>query len=331
MKMNRLVFAYRKALIGVAIAAGVVVTGCGGATPHYAITPTQALAVFNVYNHNNQKANATLNTALQNQQETSTAAEIDDANYQAYHYLGKTGYGSGAVLMKGPFAIYDFNESIATLRAGGTAYFVVIVGSPKKARDLFLFAKTGVGGAWKVFTEPTLRAGVTPAFVPAGNGYFAAGPLPAHLAVSPSTAFNDLIAYFSSYSAAAPSLGVLAPGPDTTGFLATYKSTVAKAAAKKETDQLLFTQDNTPLVIFPVKNGALVFGAYDLTQTYTWPAHYYVQQPASRSDWTPLLAPGTYHTSVTISSVVEVALQIPTKGKVSVLGTYGGIVSAQGQ
>ena len=85
--MNRLVFAYRKALIGVAIAAGVVVTGCGGATPHYAITPTQALAVFNVYNHNNQKANATLNTALQNQQETSTAAEIDDANYQAYHYL----------------------------------------------------------------------------------------------------------------------------------------------------------------------------------------------------------------------------------------------------
>lgn len=331
MKMNCLAFAYRKSFVGVAIAAGVVVAGCGGTTPHYAITPSQALAVFNTYNHNNQKANATLNTALQNQQEMSTAAEIDDANYQAYHDLGKTGFGRNAVLMKGPFAVYDFNESIATLRTGGTAYFVVITGSPKKARNLFLFAKTGVAGAWKVFAEPTIRAGVTPAFVPAGNGYFEAGPLPTHLAVSPSTALNDLIAYFSSYSTASPSLGVLAPGPDTTGFLATYRNTVAKAAAQKETDQLLFTQDNSPLVIFPVKNGALVFGAYDLTQTYTWPAHYYVRQPTSRIDWTPLLAPGTYHTSVTISSVVEVVLQIPTKGKVSVLGSYGGIVSAQGQ
>ncbi len=312
-------------------ALAITLAGCGGATPHYAITPAQALTVFNTYNHNNQKANATLNMTLQNQQETSTAAEIDDATYQEYRYLGKTWYGSNAVLLKPPFAIYDFNESAATLAAGGTAYFVAIPGTTKKPRTLLLFAKTSARGAWKVFSEPSLAAGPNPAFIPAGNGYVEAGPLPSHLVASPTSALGDLIAYFGAYSTTSPSLGVLSPGPNTTGLLGTYKSTVANAASKNETDLLSFSQDSAPVVSFPVKGGALTFGAYDLTQTFTWPPNAEVIQPATRANWTPLLAPGTYHISVTINSVVEVVLLIPTKGQVSVLGTYGGMVSALGQ
>lgn len=314
-----------------AVAMIFVLAGCGGASAaSYAITPAQALAAFNSYNHNNAKANETLNTSLQNQNETGTSAEIDDAYYQTYRDQGKTTEGKYSLLPK-PYVIYPFNYAASPLKAGGTEYFVATTGKTSKPYSLILFSKTGVKGNWQVLYEPTMLAGQPPEFIANGGGYYDGGPLPKQLVASPVRALNDLVDYFNSYNTpSTPSLGPFAPGPTTTGFMTRYQNNVTSEKQHGVTVQFNFSQDSSPIVSLPVKGGTLVFGAYDLSEAFTWPANAYVVQNSARTNWPTLLAPGTYHTDVTLDGVVQVVMLVPSKGQIRVIGSYSGVVSLTG-
>lgn len=309
-----------------------VLAGCGGASAtSHAMTPTQASAAFNTYNRNNAKANETLNIGLQNQNETGTSAQIDDADYQALKDQGKATEGKYALMPK-PYAIYPLNYAAASLKKGGTEYFVATAGKTSSPYSAFLFAKTGTEGTWQVLYEPTMLAGTRLQFIANGGGYYSGGPLP-KLVVSPSTALNDYVNYLNGYAnPSTADLGPLAAGPKTTGFMTTYANVCKSFKAKGPglSCTLIFSEDSSPIVTLPVKGGALTFAAYDLGQYFGLPANAYAIQNAGRTNWSALLPPGRYHGGITEDSVVQVAMFIPTKGRVQVLGSYGGIVSALG-
>ncbi len=307
-----------------------ILAGCGGGAVSYATTPAAVAAAFNAYNHNNMKANLALNTALQNQNEIGTSAQIDNAYYQGAQDQGKT-TEPGATLLSKPYVTYPLNYSAAALKAGGTEYFVATAGPINKSHYLYLFAKTGANGHWQNLYEPDLLAGQNPQLIPNGGGYYDGGPLPKHLVASPSAALNDLINYFNAYNTpTTANLGPFATGPDTTGFMASYQNGVRAQKQKGFTVTFTFSQDSSPIVAIPVKGGALAFGAYDVLEAFSWPYGATTTQNAARTNWVSLLPLGVYHNSISINGIVQVAMFIPTKGQAKVLGTYAGIVGATG-
>lgn len=321
-----------KSLAGVMLAAPImslVISGCATSTPNYAITLTQAQSIFNTYNHNNAKANATLDTALQNLEEGGTAATIDDANYQAYRDLGKSGYGKYATLIKGPFAYYLPNYGAAGLKQGGSAYFLVTAGNPHKSYSLMLFRKQA-GGNWQLVYEPTMDANASLNLIPTANGYVLGNPNVHKPVVSPSTALQDLVNYLNNYTTPNPPLGLLAPGPQTTTFMASNQKFIAQEKAKGITATMTFSQDPATPLILPTRNGVLEFAAYDYSINFTWPKGEYDVQNTARTNWNPLLPPGKYYNGVTGTAINEVVLAIPTHGKIQVLGNYAGVTSETG-
>lgn len=274
-------------------------TGCA-ATPNYVTTPSRALQIAQAYNKNNAKANSTLNTALQNQNEEGVSAAMDNAYYQLLRDEGKTSEVNS--MPAAPhFTVHVFNQ------AATPAYFVAETAPTKSSKgygNLFLFVKDNPKSPWRVLYELSVLAKNMPTFVPAGNGYVAAAPLSRHLVASQGTAISDLVSYCSNYASASTPLGLLQSGPDTSGWNAWTRSHLSGGPSTASV-VASFSEDSSPIIAFPTTNGALVFGAIDWSITSTLSSGTYIQ-PSSRSNANALLAPGNY-TSITYNKVTQIA------------------------
>lgn len=301
------------------------IAGCAR-TPNYVTSPSQASRILQAYNRANAQANFTLNTALENQNAEGVSAEIDDADYQLLRDESKTSDGNGKP-WRYHATTYVFNQATTP------AYFVAVTGPVQGQTGggwLYLFRKDTVKSPWRVLYEISLSPKeALPEFVSAGNGYVAAGPLPKSLVASPSAAIGDVVNYWSDYTTATTPLGLLQSGAYTSGWNAESRGSVAQYSHSHIAGATSFSQDSSPIIAFPTKTGALVFGAIDQSTSYTLNPGWSATQPATRSDWTALLAPGTY-TEITFNGITQVALSVPRHGRIAVLGGYSGVISGSG-
>lgn len=81
--------------------------------------------------------------------------------------------------------------------------------------------------------------------------------------------------------------------------------------------------------LFAIPGGQVVFATLTLTRTVTPPAGHTITQPADRSTWGQLLAPGSYHRLV-FHETIDIALGETTSGTIIQLTNLGGPYSITG-
>lgn len=297
---------------------------CGATTPNYILKPSAARAIAEHYNLENAIANKTLSQTLDSANEAGLSAEIDNASYQAAQLTGQKGTGTGKPVAW-HFTTYVFNQ------ASYPAYFLASAVLPKATEaNFFLFVKSSRLSPWKVLYEPYGPIDLLPQLVPAGQGYYAAGPV-GKTVVSASTALADLANEWEYYATAVPTDRLFTSGSFTSGNVARIAATAAgwEKSGHGATFSFTASPDSAPILIFRAKNGALVFGGIDTVDGFDVGSNYQTTQSSSRKYFSPFLAPGVY-TSVAVDFVDEVMMYIPAKGKVTVVGSYSGNVGASG-
>ncbi len=297
-----------------AVAAVAAATGPALAAGVPLLTRAQALTVLQGYNVANGKANYALDTALQNQHEEGSAAQIDNATYAMLRLQGKAHEGTSAAPERWTAQVEVPRQAstpanflaTASVNAGGKLYTTV-----------FLFQKDSREQPWRVTYEPGLAV---------NQHLVLASSAAAKMRTPDTRIMRTLAAYWTAY-ASHPSLpSALAAGANTSGLVASLEQ-ASTAVVKQGTGQSYVAKLGPwPARTIVVGGGAsLTFGTINLDTTIRiLKKGVTLVQDTGRTRFPPLVAPGKY-TRIVITDQVEVAILTPAKGgPAQVVGIGGG-------
>lgn len=303
----------------------------GGSPTSPVPTVAEARQILARFSTNNSAANASLDTTLQNRNETGSAAAIDDEGYLLARKQGEKS------LPGGHFSFVSPSFFIPAASGYPQVFWVYAASSVGGAHSVLVFRRTSAAGPWRVVYEPGLNA-TPPARLPAvalgAHGHASVvGASATGLRVAPGQLVARLGAYLSSNAKTAAS--TFAPGSFTSGMVSSDLSYQHQLAAKKLQDARSYVGD-TKFGGYALRTrggGALVVGVLAESDTVSLSANSsggftYTGKPGS-NPLQLLYGPGPF-ASATQHLLEEVlAYDPPASGgaAVSILGEYGGFVS----
>lgn len=310
------------ALVSVALLLSAVTAAAQDAN----VTRAEADRIAREFAAKNAQNNAALNVEGQAAIEDPPVRSIDDATFREYRGRGQTTLGQDTRVEHRRLYVPQQSGYPQVFLASERA---VANGNPA-GRQLLLFVKAAEGAAWKITMAAGLMGGF-PKLRTDSDGFtrLVNGDTAASLAVEPDALGPKLAKLWDSEKSTSRTFE---PGPFTTGALDTFVEQLSSLGVTARVN-FAFEATDDPRVCFETKaRGALCLFAISMKQRLrpTKGSGAFVQ-PQSRASLTGLIVPGEYD-EIRYDHIAIVAAKVPAKGKgrVDVIGSYTGIVSAEG-
>jgi hypothetical protein len=307
--------------------------------------PSGLAAIVKASEALNNQANQTLSTAVQNENETGSAAQIDDALFEFDADAGDHSLG-------GPTYKPFYPEIVRGAVPHQTSYpahFLTVlkdtkvVEAPSKCSGggyLYDYEKSSATASWKVDDEPIIDVGVVPALASTTGGYGAFATsgkgLRTDPASIPTTLSDDIEAYVTGSDVGTASTITGAKGQCWSLPTFTFKSSFT--SANKQGYQTTYKRLTTPadLVAYRTANGGAV-ALFTLGEALTIvpPAGDYTPITSTPGNPASFQVPAGDYSSLTYSYLQEVAVEIPsaktrTSAPFKVIGIDGGALAGSG-
>lgn len=309
----------RRLFLLAVLLASLALSSCG-TPPAAGISVSAALAIVAKYNVNNTRANNTLDVSLQNANEESSAAVIDDADYAQSRLLGQSAEGG----TQSPRPVWKV--TVYPGPASGTRSFLALIRTITPAHvppQLFEFVKDSSSEPYRVRYEVPLGTTSVHENIPSfalDGGVLVPSP-------GPDAPLEALAGYWQSLTSNGSSF---APGPFTTGQRSSERQVAASLDGLGSSSVASSLDAAFPVVSYPLASGGtLVFGTLKTTYTIISTSAIRFDQQQDRAQFSPFLAPGAY-ANVTWTQLDQVAVVVPSSGPMAVIGDYNGIISASG-
>lgn len=289
-----------------------------------ALTQKQAVQVVLDYYKENNQANSTLSTALQNQDEEGISAEMDNANYKLLGLEGKTSIPAFAALRQN-ISVYlsDATKSPAEFLA--VVKFPATTGAnPVAAYTAYLaFRKDTEEAPWRLLYEPSVASTLSVPGVKVIGGHAA---IDSRASLAPT---KEIGAYWSTGVNQA-----VVSGPDTSELYSADQSAISSWASNGITLGMTYGTTTNPATSIGVKDGILEFGVISNTQTEVpvTEGDCFTAVTQTNTELNALLPPGTSYNQVTIKSLIQVLIfaQSGKHLKLRVLSYDDQLMSASG-
>lgn len=323
------------ALIGAIIVLAIVaVMLTSGAAPHSRVTPAAALQVVRAYDRAETLATLQLSIPAQDAVETAPESIIDDAAFAALHAQGQR--------RSAPQPQSDVHIQIyVPVQHRGVESFAAYVSSRVQGRRgaiLMVFRRDGPHRVWRQSLSPAFPGAGTAPPVAIGPGGYARrldGAAQARaLRLSAATVAADYAGLLELAVRGDRLQGgdPFAPGAFTSRLAASDRQTVQQLAATGATAGGTALPAPYPELTLALRGGgALVLFTVAARQAFTAPPGGSLQQAASRSPWTPLVAPGSYR-SIATTSLMTVAALVPPAGssrRVDVIAETASVIAVK--
>jgi hypothetical protein len=297
------------------------------------ILPADARQIIEDLQARSEKANATLDTALQDSVEASPARDIDDAFFKGFKAKGQTSAGQVTRRLEDA-QVYVPRQTKYPARFFA---FVKLANADDPTAPLIsrlrIYEKSAADEPWKLALYVTVpRDFVPPEVKVDGDGFaeIVTREQAEELKLDPSRLPDELAQYLSGYASGTDS-EIFAPGRFTSEASQAFKASVDEDAQETITTSVQVSPGKFPVQAFRTADGgAIALFAQNVAYSYA-PAPGKVLNPTSGSEG--LLEPGQY-ASLQRMVVNMVAALIPpsgTEGLVQIVGSTGGTVSFDGE
>ena len=295
------------------------------------LLPGDAREIVEDLHERSDKANASLDTALQDSIETSPARDIDDAVFKQLKATGKTS-------ISGPGDLQDVVTYVPRQTEFPSRFLAYVTTSggdnstESLSKYLWLYEKKSADEPWKIaMYVPLPRNFEAPKVAVDGDGFaeMVSEDDSGELKVPPSDLPRELADYLSAYATGSQST-IFAPGSHTTQTQQRIKSLVDTQSQQGINFSVEIQPSEFPVQAFKTEDGgALTLFAYNVANRFGAAPGKTLRSTRGSEG---LLAPGSYATIQrnTVSMLAAVVPPATSDDQVRIVGSAGGTVSFEG-